>query len=100
MVQTIQARSENEAQAPVSAGRPVGRLLTFRSAQVPQSRPAVGVGAATPATYDPAMVRNGYGKPLTHIFGLRISGTVNLSQPFEMRRSGGVVEVFQNRSRA
>lgn len=97
MVQTIQARSENEAQAPVSAGRPVGRLLTFRSAQ---SRPAVGVVAATPATYDPAMVRNGYGKPLTHIFGLRISGTVNLSQPFEMRRSGGVVEVFQNRSRA
>jgi hypothetical protein len=46
------------------------------------------------------MVRNGYGKPLTHIFGLRISGTVNLSQPFEMRRSGGVVEVFQARSRA
>ncbi len=92
MVQTIQARPENELQAP--ARRPVGRLLAFRSAP---SQPAVGVVAATPAPY---IARDGYGRPITRFFGLQISGAVNLSQPFETRRQGGIVEVFQNRSRA
>ena len=49
-----------------------------------------------PATVQPQPVkRDGYGRPITHMFGLRISGTVTLTRPFEMRRSGGVVEIAQ-----
>jgi hypothetical protein len=44
--------------------------------------------------------RDGYGRPITHVFGLKISGRVFLSQPFEMRRAGGVTEIFQERGRA
>jgi hypothetical protein len=56
--------------------------------------------AAPAKEYNPKLVRDGYGRPLDTVFGLRISGTVDLTRPFETRRSGGVVEVFQARNRA
>jgi len=66
---------------------PKGRLLTFPYQSAPaQARP---------------VARDGYGKPITHVFGLRISGTVELASPFTVRRNGGSVEVFgQQRNRA
>ncbi len=76
MTRTKQAEGEKEAKT-------TGRLLSFPSAPAPKS-----------------VARDGYGRPVTHVFGLRISGTVDLYKPFEMRRRGGLVEVFQTGGRA
>ena len=70
MIQTLQNKGNS------------GRLLTFPD-------------VATPAR---PIARDGYGRPITHIFGLRLPDTFSLSRPFELRRSGGVVELVQGRT--
>jgi len=70
------------------------------TAQAHQSTGRLLAFPAAPAQPRPTTMRDGYGRPITHIFGLRISGAVTLTQPFEMRKSGGVVEIFQERARA
>lgn len=60
--------------------RPIGRVLEFRA----------------PATVHPQPFnRDGFGRPITHVFGLRISGAVTLTRPWSGRRNGGVVEIAQ-----
>lgn len=63
-----------------STKRPIGRLLMFPS-------------SPAPARYEK---RDGYGRPITHIFGLPISGAVAPTRRFTLCGSGAMVEVLDD----